>query len=447
MNSQKMPDWALAILLCVSLAVVECSGSPVNGRVLNVSNSSNDTMHNGSNNSSSPKNTTSATVDLDVACSVQDTLIGVLPILFCCGLAYLGLLSGCTFAPKKQERREAPTSATLSPSQPMQTAPIPRQIEMQSTMPAALVFKTNPRFEHMPEQGQRTAKSAAASLPLPSGWEACTDQVTGRTYYQCHSTHITQWEHPAQSVGVSGSSFGFETNFNVMQNRLLTQSLGSTQVATPGQTARSNLPLVLHPELDEEATRNDIYWGGFMVLFNLGQRLIFIIPKVLAGGSNYELWLYAFDFVLLCYFAAQQQYCPGCLYNNVHVLRTNRKLKAIFYSPQSRFSGTKKLIVGVGSTSTVVQVVESVSDVWCFFKGSAGPWNKQSPKVVADNILKVAGILFNLPQSIVALVAVYIFWGFAFLTYFRSLPLSAPLCPSLPPVLYKFHTKPSPPAF
>ena len=147
MDSRKMPEWTLAILLCVSLAVVECSGSPGNGTALNVSNSSNSnssnsSMYTGSNNSSSPKNTKSAIVDLDVApCSVQNTLIAQGPILFLCGLAYLGLLSGCTCAPKKQERREAPTSATLSPSQPMQTAQIPRQIEMQSTttMPAALV--------------------------------------------------------------------------------------------------------------------------------------------------------------------------------------------------------------------------------------------------------------------------------------------------------------------
>ena len=87
-----------------------------------------------------------------------------------------------------------------------------------------------------------------------------------------------------------------------------------------------------------------------------------------------------------------------------------------------RFSGTKKLIVGVGSTSTVVQVVESASDVWCFYK--AGPF-KQSPKVVAENIVKVLGILAAGQQTLVAIVALFIFWSFALLIYLRSLPLRA----------------------
>ena len=82
-----------------------------------------------------------------------------------------------------------------------------------------------------------------------------------------------------------------------------------------------------------------------------------------------------------------------------------------------RFSGTKKLIVGVGSTSTVVQVVESASDVWCFYK--AGPF-KQSPKVVAENIVKVLGILAAGQQTLVAIVALFIFWSFALLIYLRS---------------------------
>jgi hypothetical protein len=30
---------------------------------------------------------------------------------------------------------------------------------------------------------------------LPHGWEACVNQ-DGRTYYQNHFTHQTQWEHP-----------------------------------------------------------------------------------------------------------------------------------------------------------------------------------------------------------------------------------------------------------
>ena len=76
--------------------------------------------------------------------------------------------------------------------------------------------------------------------------------------------------------------------------------------------------------------------GSLLVFYNLFQRLVFIIPKVISGGPNYDLYLYGFDLLLLIYFGSQQQYCPGCLYNNVHVLRTGKNLKPIFTSEQNR---------------------------------------------------------------------------------------------------------------
>ena len=76
--------------------------------------------------------------------------------------------------------------------------------------------------------------------------------------------------------------------------------------------------------------------GSLLVFYNLFQRLVFIIPKVISGGPNYDLYLYGFDLLLLIYFGSQQQYCPGCLYNNVHVLRTGKILKPIFTSEQNR---------------------------------------------------------------------------------------------------------------
>ena len=80
-----------------------------------------------------------------------------------------------------------------------------------------------------------------------------------------HCTHTSP--PPAKkraSVGVSGSSFGFETNFNVMRNSVLTQSLGggTTQVDTPGQTTGSNLPLVLYPEVDDTSLFHCIIFEG-----------------------------------------------------------------------------------------------------------------------------------------------------------------------------------------
>ena len=76
--------------------------------------------------------------------------------------------------------------------------------------------------------------------------------------------------------------------------------------------------------------------GSLLVFYNLFQRLVFIIPKVISGGPNYDLYLYGFDLVLLIYFGSLQQYCPGCLYNNAHVLRTGKNLKPVFTSTQNR---------------------------------------------------------------------------------------------------------------
>ena len=87
-------------------------------------------------------------------------------------------------------------------------------------------------------QGPARQQSSNSSQPLPPGWEACTDQATGRTYYQCHHTQATQWEHPAhtdQIVGVSGSHFGINSNLNVIRNQVLMGRVGETQAATPGQ--------------------------------------------------------------------------------------------------------------------------------------------------------------------------------------------------------------------
>ena len=84
------------------------------------------------------------------------------------------------------------------------------------------------------------------------------------------------------------------------------------------------------------------------------QRLIFIVPGVIKGCNNYLLYLYVFDLLLLCYFCWKQRYCPFCMYTPLHVLRTGKKLKPIFVTRTSRrFSGTKKLIVGVGAIATV----------------------------------------------------------------------------------------------
>ena len=67
------------------------------------------------------------------------------------------------------------------------------------------------------------------------------------------------------------------------------------------------------------------------------------------------------------------RYCPGCLYNDLHVLIQRKKLKGIFVSLKTkRFSGTKKFIVGMAALATITQVVENVSDNWCILQDFEG---------------------------------------------------------------------------
>ena len=40
------------------------------------------------------------------------------------------------------------------------------------------------------------AQSGAAGKPCQDGWSECIDPESGKTYYQNHITHATQWERP-----------------------------------------------------------------------------------------------------------------------------------------------------------------------------------------------------------------------------------------------------------
>ena len=132
--------------------------------------------------------------------------------------------------------------------------------------------------------------------------------------------------------------------------------------------------LVQTPAFTQELDEDGSTWeriqaaGGFAK--NLSDRLIFIIQTLIKGclAEQRTLCLYAFDLVFLCYFAKQHRYCPVCVYNNLHVLIKGKNLNPLFVSKRTRrFSGTKKLIVGAGAIATVVQVVESISALFCFF--------------------------------------------------------------------------------
>jgi hypothetical protein len=181
-------------------------------------------------------------------CSLQDILMRELLILFLCGLAYLGVKAMCSIIPNTPE-----TPVTMSNS-------------------AMTGFPTT------------------TPTGLQNGWQACIDQA-GNTYYQNLITQQTQWHHPARStihdgvhqrVDVFGSRFGGPGPFNSIQNQYLfqaSQSLGTTNPVGPVQTP------AITQELDEDASTWDRANAAFGFIKGISQRLIFVIPKLIEGGS------------------------------------------------------------------------------------------------------------------------------------------------------------------
>jgi hypothetical protein len=198
-------------------------------------------------------------------------------------------------------------------------------------------------------------------------------------------------------------------------------------------------------ELDEDVSTRERIQAVGMFAKNLFDRLIFIVPELIKRfgdcnnssnfdfSSNFDLYLYAFDLVLLCYFAKQQRYCPGCLYNNLHVLIKGKNLKPLFVSKRTRrFSGTKKLIVGVSAIATVVQVVEAISELYCFFAtDSETPWHKKPLEEITDNARKAVAVLSSSRTTLVAVVATVTFCSFGTLAcvrFYLSALVACSLC-------------------
>jgi hypothetical protein len=213
---------------------------------------------------------------------------------------------------------------------------------------------------------------------------------------------------------VSGSRFGGLQTMTLIQ---ASQSLGTT----------NSVGLVQTPALTQEpASMWEKTEAAGWFAKDLFDRLIFIIPKLIKGCLTEQstLYLYAFDLLLLFYFAKrafakQERYCPGCLYNNLHVLIWGKTLKPIFVSKGTRrFSGTKKLIVGVSAIATVVQEVEAISELYCFFTAET-PWRKNPPQDIALAFWSAAGVLSNSLKTLVAVVATVTFCCFGMVTCLR----------------------------
>jgi len=163
---------------------------------------------------------------------------------------------------------------------------------------------------------------------------------------------------------------------------------------------------------------------GFAVA--LGQRLLLIIPSVLSGDQNVFLWLYVLDLVLLAYFGSRQQYCPGCLYNDLHTFRTGKVLPAKFASKSGRFSGSKKWIVGIAAISALVNTAKAISVTACYFYSiflsvakspdeesfitKTDHYKTQPIMHLVQHGIAALGILMNFRTSMVAAVTCAVFY-------------------------------------
>jgi hypothetical protein len=124
----------------------------------------------------------------EAECLFTDTVMAQLPILFLCGLAYLGVKSKCSFAPKQPETpKMLPATGVAAPRQTPVTNSSTRMMGFPTT--GEQYSQTLPRQMGPSEQRPPTV--------LPDGWQACIDQA-GNIYYQNRTTKQTQWEHPAR---------------------------------------------------------------------------------------------------------------------------------------------------------------------------------------------------------------------------------------------------------
>jgi hypothetical protein len=80
------------------------------------------------------------------------------------------------------------------------------------------------------------------------------------------------------------------------------------------------------------------YKSAFATLYAFGYRIVFIFIHI--KNRNYvNPALFAIDFSMAAYFGVKKMYCPGCLYNDLHVLIYKRKFVHVsLLSPFTSFS-------------------------------------------------------------------------------------------------------------
>jgi hypothetical protein len=273
---------------------------------------------------------------------------------------------------------------------------------------------------------------------LPTGWKAGKDQ-TGNQYYYNKELHVTQRSRPAPCIyprldprlddtqlpggygmPVLGLSFGVEAPD-------APESISHDIQRTSASMTWREKYIDSHPK----------YWASLNLFLELVlERLSFIIPVLVqvsntanqnndksitvAVSNPYLLIFYFFDVVIFTWAFWYKRYIPGCMYNHVHVLKTGTAFKPEFVSKSSRFSGTKKLIVGLGAISMLVQTVATISEAWCIFDPTSSV--KKTPTDFVLILMKLFGVvslMFNGGKPLVAFVATTVFMVYSVWAYIR----------------------------
>jgi len=289
-----------------------------------------------------PPSTTVATVKVldDCTDTVTAQLTGQAFLWFLLGILMLAWKSRCTFAPTA---RQPP--------------------------------KGNATAESSAENGQHLQPMALSTPPYPTQHVV---EMQPASAPHLHMYGVTGTRFGQLVVDVNGGAFGGMNHNALANNQMLVHVNSVTGTARLGPLDQTNDQ---DQELEEDASPGDRIFAVGMLIYDIFLlRGVFVVQGLIKDGTApFSLYLYTIDFSLLSYYGYKgfyqkaPRYCPGCLYNNLHVVVKNKKLNKYFVSQKSlRFSATKKFIVGIGSIATIVNTVTAVSDIWCNWDEAEG---------------------------------------------------------------------------
>jgi hypothetical protein len=80
---------------------------------------------------------------------------------------------------------------------------------------------------------------------------------------------------------------------------------------------------------------SEYYQSAANLLYQIGYRGVFVFIQI-RSGNFVNPALFLIDLIMAAYFGAQKLYCPGCLYNDIHVLLYKKKFENVSIPGLSR---------------------------------------------------------------------------------------------------------------